>query len=302
MDSRKLLRKLSSRHRDISSTPWEDFLNNGAKNFLLFLKSIPICRNILQELRHISGQQDYQKRVESLQFGDSIAFENDPEGVGKAAFGLYILEHYSDDYYKFRHFIIQRQWTSSRGYEAQIREAKKRLVTPLYNFVVERVEESQGVDTPDDIIGEAIQYTDDLLARYYPKVAADLREAYKITSEAMGTENPKEHWKNVGRICRDVLQNLAEAIWKPEYTPEDTPEPTRQEFTNRIKYTLRFFIKQEDDYSDSHRQNLERLCKAICDYAQGLTHAQHANERQAKRTLLYTYLVINDILYVIFDG
>ena len=137
---------------------------------------------------------------------------------------------------------------------------------------------------------EAKAMADMRMAEISPSALTKVSKAYtELGSVEDGSDAAK-----IALLCIDALIDLAEGIYLPEYLPSGQDAPTRDQFVNKIKFTVRKITgsKTRLAYVDA----MLVYISALKDYLQSTKHrSDMASANDAKRIVLYTYLIIRDI-------
>jgi len=147
------------------------------------------------------------------------------------------------------------------------------------------------------IFDETKDFVDIKLGKICPDALEKLSFCYKdLLSDSQPHRNVR-----IAFGCREILKDFTDAIFKEEYLRNEESKPSRNQTKNKLRYTLRA-IKTE---SETTRKMLETQIEYLSNYFDNLdsfiqknTHPDRfeVTEEDAKRCLIYTYLVIADIL------
>jgi hypothetical protein len=102
--------------------------------------------------------------------------------------------------------------------------------------------------------------------------------------------------------CRDLLQEFTDAIMRPEYLPEGVEPPKRDETRKKLKYVLGAKLRSRKETErrmlETQVEALEKYFDAFVDYVQKVGHPEgyRATKEDSKRCVMYTYLIVGDIL------
>jgi hypothetical protein len=109
-------------------------------------------------------------------------------------------------------------------------------------------------------------------------------------------------WKQAAFACRDILQDFTEAILLPEHIPQRQKRPARDKTKNKLRLvlnakaqeatlseTLKDFIEAQTDYLMSYFNKFNMLL-------QRNVHAAQITKTDADRCVIYTYLLIAEVL------
>lgn len=112
-------------------------------------------------------------------------------------------------------------------------------------------------------------------------------------------------WSQIAYACRAILQDFTDAIYKPDYLPQNEKPPTREQTKNKLHYTLTANLKgykaEERKLIEASVDFLEAYFDRLTRYVQKEVHPKgfEVTEEDAKRCVIYTYLIIGDILKLI---
>jgi len=171
----------------------------------------------------------------------------------------------------------------------------RRIVESVKNraleFVNQIVVELQFGGILSDIFEKTRQFVDTKLSSICPEVLQNLVHTYK----AFLASKASHDWKKIAFACRDILQDFTDSIYSPAFLPIGEMAPTREQTKNKVRYALmaklgsskgeeRKLVEVQIDYFDR-----------LTDYINKHVHRQ-SSEEAANRCVIYTYLIIGDIL------
>lgn len=170
------------------------------------------------------------------------------------------------------------------------------FLTPLWQYIDERLLERESMVTPSDIMLEVTQVVGEGRIKPFPKTVEALQTAYRDLYSASG----KVIWRNVGNACRAALIAFADEIYDPSMMPADVPQPKGDDAKQKIVLALKqhWLRRSKKDHSLGA---LEKLIKATWDMAQSLLHRKDATENEAKACVMYTYLAVWTVTAVIWE-
>jgi hypothetical protein len=180
----------------------------------------------------------------------------------------------------------QRRLSSRRGF--------------LHRYVASKYDEIRFSGIANDIFSRIRNATDPQIGQAVPKAAAKLTAIY----DNLRSENP-EDWANAVHSCRRMLQDLADVLMPPgadrELKVGGTIKVIKMGADNYVNRLIAFI----EDNSKSKRfasivgSNLgfigDRLDAAF-KAAQKGSHSEIATRAEADRYVVYTYLLIADLL------
>ena len=153
-------------------------------------------------------------------------------------------------------------------------------------------------DILSNIFEETRKVVDSRLVEICPSAIEKLTKTYSdIVAGSISLA-----WSQIAFACRDILQDFADSIYKPEYLPEGEKPPTRRQTKNKLAFTLwarmsklkakeRKLIESQIDYLLSY---FDKLTDLIQKYAH--PEGFEVEKEDAHRCVIYTYLVIGDVL------
>jgi hypothetical protein len=188
--------------------------------------------------------------------------------------------------------------------ENRIRTLSTRLSSRralLHRYIAARHYELKFSSISDDIFSRIRERVDGSIGRFVPEAVKKLSAVY----ENLTSENP-EDWSNAVHSCRRVLQDLADSVFPPQAQDRAITVAGKQRTVklgkdNYINRLLAFV----GDQSDSERFDaivgsqisyLADRLEAAFRAAQKGSHDTIVSRQEADRYVVYTYLVVGDIL------
>lgn len=190
---------------------------------------------------------------------------------------------------------------------ADINIATRRLATRrafIYQYVLRKHYELKFSGIADDVFSRTRSRVDAAIGQTIPDAVQKLTSVY----DGLRSENP-EDWSNAVHSCRRVLQDLADAVFPPtdqQRTVLQSGEPRtvklgKDQYINRIIA----FIEDSSD-SDrfkelvgSHLRYLGDRIDSIFEASQKGSHTTIVSREEAERYVVYTYLLVGDILSLV---
>ena len=185
-----------------------------------------------------------------------------------------------------------------------IGEASRRLAsrrTLIYKYALRKHYELKFSGIADDVFGRIRERVDGTIGRTIPDAIQRLSAVY----EYLRSENP-EDWSNAVHSCRRILQDLADAVFSP--TDEERTIEVEGK-TKRIKLGKDHYVNriiafvQEASASQrfkevvgSHLAFLGDRLDSVFHAAQKGSHSTIVSREEAERYVVYTYLLVGDIL------
>lgn len=173
--------------------------------------------------------------------------------------------------------------------------AIRRIVDSVKNraldFVNQIIIELEFGNVLSDIFEEARKLVDVKLSCICPEVLKNLVQIYND----LLTGKVSHDWKKIAFACRDILQDFTDVIYKPEYLPQGEMAPSKEQTKNKVRYTL---LTKLAGSKNEERKLIEAQMEyfdKLTDYINKHLHKQ-ASKEDAHRCVVYTYLIIGDIL------
>ena len=151
----------------------------------------------------------------------------------------------------------------------------------------------------EELVADTREFVDSNLERLSPKSAAKLAETY--TDLVQGDSELK--WSQVAYACRDILQDFTDAICDPQFLGVQVQLPPKANTKDKIRAALQARIPK---VGKTERKLLESLAQYIDDYFDKLNdfiqknvhppRQEQVGSEAAKRCVIYTYLLIADLL------
>lgn len=149
----------------------------------------------------------------------------------------------------------------------------------------------------ESIFRDTRKFVDAELMQICPEVFKKLTETYKDLEAGQS----RLKWSQVAFACRDILQDFTEAIYD-KYVPPGEIRPRREQTANKIR-----LVVESATNSKTERIFIPALAEYLSQYFEGLneliqkhTHGSPDIEKEdANRCLIYTYLLIRDVLKII---
>ena len=199
---------------------------------------------------------------------------------------------------------LEREAIRSKVGLASRRLAERRAL--IHSYVLRKHYELKFSGIADDIFSRIREQVDTGIGKTIPKSVHKLSAIHGN----LRSENA-EDWSNAVHSCRRILQDLADAVFPPQKEDriktikgkKKTIELGKEQYVNRL-------IAFIEDHSSSHRfKHLvgshlsfigERL-DSIVQAAQKGTHDEIVSPQEADRYVIYTYMIIGDILALLED-
>jgi hypothetical protein len=145
------------------------------------------------------------------------------------------------------------------------------------------------------IFEETRKVVDSKLVEICPSAIEKLTKTYTDIVEGSSSLA----WSQIAFACRDILQDFSDSIYKPDYLPDGEKPPTREQTNRKIRFTLRARMSKlkdtERELIKSQMDYLLNYFDKLADLIQKYTHLK-AEKEDAHRCVVYTYLIIGDVL------
>jgi len=153
-----------------------------------------------------------------------------------------------------------------------------------------------------EIVEGVFEETKRVVNARLPDIAPNALRKLLTTYDQLSQGKSDLEWSQIAFSCRDIMQDFTDAIFKEEYVREGELIPAREQTKNKVYYALRSklqgkkerelkLIKAQIDY-------LHAYFSRLTDYIQKQTHPKgfKVEKEDANRCVIYTYLVIGDLL------
>ena len=136
------------------------------------------------------------------------------------------------------------------------------------------------------------------------EICPDALEKLKFCYNDLLLDSHPHRNARIAYDCREILKDFTDAIFKEEYLRNEVSKPSRNQTKNKLRYTLRAITIE----SETTRKMLETQIEYLSNYFDNLDSFIQKNmhpdrfevtEEDAKRCVIYTYLVIADVLKVL---
>jgi len=173
----------------------------------------------------------------------------------------------------------------------------------IYQYVLGKHYELKYSGIADDVFSRIRQRVDSSIGETVPDAVQKLSSAY----DNLRSTNP-EDWSNAVHSCRRILQGLADAVCPPKEGrivvingKEQPIKMGKDNYINRIIAFVQDHSESERFRSivGSHLRFLGDRLDSIFEAAQKGSHAVIVNQAEADRYVVYTYLIVGDVLGLI---
>ncbi len=173
----------------------------------------------------------------------------------------------------------------------------------IYQYVLKKYLELRFSNISDDIFANIREKVDKNIGKLVPESVKRFSAVY----EYLNSENT-ENWSNAVHSCRRILKDLANAVYSPSEDKqkvidgqETTTKLDEEHYINRI---LEFITQSSDSQSfqrvvGSQLKFIEDRLNSLLNASHKGTHATIVSKDDANRIVVYTYLLIGDILSLV---
>ncbi|MFA6350346.1 MAG: hypothetical protein WCY12_05445, partial [Candidatus Omnitrophota bacterium] len=187
-----------------------------------------------------------------------------------------------------------------------IATAQKRLSSRrsfIYSYILKKHYELRYSGIADDIFSRIREKVDSAIGSHVPDAVQKLAAVY----DNLQSQNP-EDWSNAVHSCRRILQDLADSVYPPQEDKvvringkDKTIKLGVDNYVNRLVA----FIEKEagsDKFIKivgSHLSFIGDRLDSIFEAAQKGSHGVIVSREEADRYVVYTYLIVGDILSLV---
>ena len=193
---------------------------------------------------------------------------------------------------------LERQRIMENASKASNRLSARRSF--IYTYTLSKHYDLKYSGIADDIFSRTRQRVNDVIGTLVPEAVQKLSAVH----DNLSSENP-EDWSNAVHSCRRILQDLADAIFpvQEDRIIETSGKPKTIKL-GKDNYINRLIAFVEDNSSSARFQHLvgshlnflgDRL-DSVFQAAQKGSHDQIISREEADRYVIYTYLVVGDVL------
>ena len=183
----------------------------------------------------------------------------------------------------------------------KLKDKKRRISsikTKVYRFALNVYYKLRFSDVPERVFETTRQKVDKRLAELLP----DAKEKFYSVYQNLESEN-KEDWSNAVHSCRRILQDVADKLYPPEdgesveSNGKDIDIGTENYINRLVLYAEKYAdSKKFRDIVGSHLKYIGERLDAVYDAANKGSHTTIETKVEAERYVVYTYLLLGDIL------
>lgn len=194
--------------------------------------------------------------------------------------------------------FVERQKIRDNAARARHRLSSRRAF--IYSYVMRRHYELKFSGIADDIFSRIRESVDSAIGEKVPDAVQKLSAVY----ENLQSENP-EDWSNAAHSCRRILQDLADALYPPGEEKKvkvnnqwKTIKLGADNYVNRLIAFIEEHAQSErfSEIVGSHLSFIGDRLDSVFQGAQKGSHKTIMTRKEADRYVVYTYLVVGDIL------
>ena len=199
--------------------------------------------------------------------------------------------------------FMERQGLHTRISTASQRLSSRR--TLLYQYATRRYYELKFSGVAQDVFSKVREGVDHQIGKYVPSAV----KKFAAVHDNLRSEN-SEDWSNAVHSCRRILQDLADAIFPPQTNDRIINEGGKQRSIKLgpDQYINRLVCFAQDnsesarftDLVGSHISFLGNRLDAVVSATQKGSHSTVKRD-EANRYVLYTYMIVGDILSLLSD-
>jgi hypothetical protein len=190
------------------------------------------------------------------------------------------------------------------GIRRSVSETSQKLASRrsmIYEYALKKHYELKFSDTADDIFTRIRQRVDAKMGEYVPDALQKIAAVY----DGLLSENP-ENWSNAVHSCRRILQDLADRLFPPiaDDRVVEVEGKTNKIMLGKDQYINRLIAFVQDSAESDRFEEIvgsqlaflgDRLDSTF-KAAQKGSHDKIVSKDEADRYVVYTYLLVGDIL------
>ena len=176
-----------------------------------------------------------------------------------------------------------------RNQAQRVIDTLARYRAETYSFVLGVYTKWKFGNVAESIFEKKRKRTDPILREIFPDVNQRLNS---IESNILS--NNREDWKNAVFSCRTLLMDLADVLNSPKSKEE------KQKYINRLKdfVSPQKMSKTKKKLLKTYLEELKKRIEHTIDMTQGGAHKDRPSQTEAENIVLYTYLVISDLVEI----
>jgi hypothetical protein len=175
---------------------------------------------------------------------------------------------------------------STSSIQADVDEFMSRFIEPALDYIREKLELSEQLETPTDYIRvklkEVFEYP---FNSQFPETANILQ----TISGDFNNDDPDFTWFNVANSCREALKKFT-----AELTSTRKVSLGADTKSGDVKSILKSYVLQH--YSQGrYSETLLNLIQSLWDHVQSILHREATTKEEAMRCFIWTYLLILEL-------
>ncbi|MFH1749829.1 MAG: hypothetical protein ABH837_02990 [bacterium] len=189
--------------------------------------------------------------------------------------------------YVFSPFGNALERTGIRNNARKVTEFMSFYRTQMYNFTLGIYQKWKFGGIAQSVFDRKRNKTEPILQKIFP----DVRQRLNSIEQNLNSEN-SEDWKNAVTSCRTLIMDIAD-ILNPSKESED-----KQNYLNRLKQYIKkgSLSKTKGGIQTIILEELGKRIELTSDLTQGSAHQKRPSKEEAEDIVLYTYLLISDLL------
>jgi hypothetical protein len=284
---------------NLNQNMWIDEELNGYdtskfKNFVEQEKEIPNYRNVTS----IYFDQ-FNKRVvfDNLEFAEGISISKIPNAITELETASQLVISNSPSIDGLNKLLVGsgRVITKAIVTDNFIHSVLTGIRNRIFEFLDETIIELEFGGIPEQIFEDLRKEVDSKMINLCPDAIRKLQTSYENAS----SDDP-ESWSHVGVSCRRIIEDVANALFPVTTQPSKQiagHSLTKQDYLNRIVTGLRNKSTSSSTFklNKSMIEYVDSFLGNINSYSNKGTHSTFS-KTDASRCVIYTYLVLGDIL------
>ena len=194
--------------------------------------------------------------------------------------------------------VLKRPIGSAVVSDVQLKGIVESVRNKALEFVNDIILELEYGDILSNIFEETREVVDSKLVEVCPSAIEKLTKTYNdLIAGSISLA-----WSEIAFACREILMDFTDSIYKADYLPKGEVPPTRIQTKRKLTFTLRARMPKlkgaERKLIESQIDYLLSYFGKLTDLIQKYTHPVgfEVKKEDAQRCMIYTYLVIGDIL------
>lgn len=234
--------------------------------------------------------------LEEFPLGQSVAelenFEKD---------GLHV---YAGDALRFINERLKVPVAKAFVSSAAVHKVRNAVTNRVLDFLNSTIITLEYTQIQSDIFEKARIFVDNELAR----TSRPTLEKLVMTYRKLATTGTALEYSQIAFACRGILQDFTDAIFKPEYLRDGEDQPTHEETKNKLRLVLRERLakgkERETNAALARVDYLNSYFDELTSYIQKQVHpkAFEPTADDANRCVIYTYLIIWDVIQLLGSG